>query len=284
MSPTPTVHDIDDLRAMLDATSDATERLQRSHDLLLGEVSRLSVELEHKNRLLARKTRLEVLGEMAAGVAHEIRNPLGGILLYAGLLERDLVGSPKALRSVRSILRGVRSLDSIVGDLLSFTRGFEPSPRPCRLNDICEEALRDAIAEFARTDIRVERRYARPDVALDADPDMLRRAVLNLVLNAIQAMRQEGSLTVRTGLAICDGARAARIEVSDTGPGIAPDIRERLFEPYVTNREGGTGLGLAIVQKIAESHGGEATGANRDEGGAVFTITLPVEPQRRTSA
>jgi signal transduction histidine kinase len=284
MSRTPVVQDIRDLGAVLEAAGEATDRLRHSHDRLLSEVARLSTELEQKNRLLARKTRLEVLGEMAAGVAHEIRNPLGGILLYAGLLERELAGTPTALKSVRSILRGVHSLDSIVGDLLSFTRGFEPAARPCRLDEVCEEALRDAIAEFARTDIRVRREYVRPEIVLEADPDMLRRAVLNLVLNAIQAMRQKGDLTVRTTFACVEGAAAARIEVADTGPGIAPEVCDRLFEPYVTSKSGGTGLGLAIVQKIVESHGGEATGANRDEGGAVFTITLPIEPKRRPSA
>ena len=282
--PTTTERDVHDLSAMLRATSDATERLQHSHDRLLAEVSRLSSELEHKNRLLARKTRLEILGEMAAGVAHEIRNPLGGILLYAGLLERDLVHSPGALKSVRSILRGVKSLDGIVGDLLSFTRGFEPAPRACLLGETCDEALRDAIAEFARTDIRVRREYARPEVVVEADPDMIRRAVLNLVLNAIQAMRQKGDLVVRTGWACVDGARAGLIELGDSGPGIAPSVRERLFEPYVTSKENGTGLGLAIVQKIVESHDGHVTGANRPEGGAVFTITLPVDPRRKPSA
>ena len=277
------VHDIHDLGNMLAAYSAATERLQHSHDRLLEEVSRLSAELERKNKLIARKTRLEVLGEMAAGVAHEIRNPLGGILLYAGLLERDLIGTPEALRRVRSILRGVRSLDNIVGDLLSFTRGFEPAPRACRLGEVCEEALRDAIAEFARTDIRVRREYSKPDLEIEADPDMLRRAVLNLVLNAIQAMKQKGDLIVRTSPCF-EGARAARLEVIDTGCGIADEVRDRLFEPYVTSKENGTGLGLAIVQKIVECHSGAVTGANREEGGAIFTITLPLEPNRKPSA
>ncbi len=284
MGETSVAHDIRNLGAVLEAYSAATDRLQRSHDRLAEEVSRLSEELELKNKLIARKTRLEVLGEMAAGVAHEIRNPLGGILLYAGMLERDLVGAPESLRRVRSILRGVKSLDCIVGDLLSFTRGFEPAMRVCRIGAVCEEALRDAIAEFARTDIRVHREYAKPDFELDADPGMLRRAVLNLVLNAIQAMKQKGDLIVRTGASCVEGARAARVEIIDSGPGIAAEVRDRLFEPYVTSKENGTGLGLAIVQKIVECHGGSVTGANRDEGGAIFTITIPLQPVRGVSA
>ena len=267
---------MDELSALLEVTSEATGRLQQSHDRLLAEVLRLSEELEQKNKLLARKTRLEVLGEMAAGVAHEIRNPLGGILLYAGLLERDLVASPGPLRLARAIMRGVQSLEAIVDDLLSFTRGFEPSPRRCSLRDVAEEALKAAVGELARTDIHVVREYAEPDVPLEGDPELLRRAVLNLVLNAVQAMKKEGVLSVRTGTLHTKGRSACWIEVTDTGPGIAADMLERLFEPYVTNKLGGTGLGLAIARKIVESHRGEIDARNLDTGGACFRATLPV--------
>ena len=264
-----------DLSDVLQVYHEATERLQRSHDRLLREVSRLSAELEHKNKLLDRKTRLEVLGEMAAGVAHEIRNPLGGIVLYAGLLERDLANAPEPLRLVRSILSGVKSLDAIVGDLLSFTRGFEPSPVRCKLTGIVEDALKDAVGELARTEIKVHREYADADVELEADPQLLRRAILNLILNAIQAMGSEGDLFVRTGEVGDEGNPSCWVEVADSGPGIDSDMRESLFEPYVTNKQGGTGLGLAIVEKIVESHGGEVTARNLEERGACFRIVVP---------
>lgn len=264
-----------DLSDVLQVYHEATERLQRSHDRLLREVSRLSAELEHKNKLLDRKTRLEVLGEMAAGVAHEIRNPLGGIVLYAGLLERDLANAPEPLRLVRSILSGVKSLDAIVGDLLSFTRGFEPSPVRCKLTGIVEDALKDAVGELARTEIKVHREYADADVELEADPQLLRRAILNVILNAIQAMGSEGDLFVRTGEGGDEGNPSCWVEVADSGPGIDSDMRDSLFEPYVTNKQGGTGLGLAIVEKIVESHGGEVTARNLEERGACFRMVVP---------
>ncbi|HUW58499.1 MAG TPA: ATP-binding protein [Planctomycetota bacterium] len=278
MTKSSVVDSRDDLSAVLQVYSEATERLEVSHDRLMAEVARLSAELVQKNKLLERKRRLEILGEMAAGVAHEIRNPLGGIVLYAGLLERELAECPGSLRLVRSILSGVQSLDAIVGDLLSFTRGFEPAPGRCCLASVVAQALMDAVGDIGRTEIRVQREFADPDVELEADEGLLRRAVLNLVRNAVQAMGREGDLFVRTGAGQGTQAESCWMEVTDTGPGIAPDMETRLFEPYVTNKEGGTGLGLAIVQKIVESHGGRVTAENRDGGGASFRITLPLQP------
>jgi len=229
MTSSTSVKGGDELSGLLERYGEATERLRLSHDRLLSEVTRLSRELEQKNKLLDRKTRLEVLGEMAAGVAHEIRNPLGGILLYAGLLERDLDDSHEPLRLVRAIMTGVRSLNGIVDDLLSFTRGFEPSPTPCTLNGVVEDALRAAVGELARTEIRVVRDYAEGDLTVEADGELLRRAVLNLVLNAVQAMKTEGRLTARTGGTDRGGAAACFIEIVDTGPGISDEMMPRLF-------------------------------------------------------
>jgi signal transduction histidine kinase len=271
MGSTTTTPTAEELQSLLAMYSRATERLQVSHDRLMSEVSLLSAELEHKNKLLARKTRLEVLGEMAAGVAHEIRNPLGGILLYSGLLERDLADQEGPLRLVRAIRSGVSSLDAIVDDLLSFTRGFEPTLRPCTLEAVAEDALRAAVGDLARTDVWVVRDFAEGGTPLEADAELLRRATLNIVLNAIQAMGKAGTLTVRTRR---EGV-GAHLEVCDTGPGIAPEMRDRLFEPYATGKQGGTGLGLAIVEKIVESHGGEVRAHNAAEGGACFRMMLP---------
>ena len=265
----------EELMAVLEAYSEATERLQKSHGKLHEQVASLSAELEQKNKLLERKTRLEVLGEMAAGVAHEIRNPLGGILLYAGLLERDLAGSPEALRLIRSIMSGVRSLNTTVADLLSFTRGFEATIHVCSLSRVIESTLTDAIGELARTDVVVNREYANPDIEVMVDPELLRRAILNLVLNAIQAMGKRGTLSMRNGMTGDVEEGAWWIEVSDTGPGVNSEIMDRLFEPYVTDKPGGTGLGLAIVQKIAESHGGMASVSNLGDGGACFRLEFP---------
>ena len=274
----------EELMALLAAYSEATERLQSSHRKLHEQVASLSAELEQKNKLLERKTRLEVLGEMAAGVAHEIRNPLGGILLYAGLLERDLAGSPEALRLVRSIMSGVRSLNTTVTDLLSFTRGFEASIHVCCLSRVMEGALTDAIGDLARTDVVVRREYSSLDIEVMADPELLRRAMLNLVLNAIQAMGKNGTLTIRSGMAGDVEEGVWWIEVRDTGPGINGKVMDRLFEPYVTDKEGGTGLGLAIVQKVAESHGGTASACNLDGGGACFRLEFPSGGRRRVAS
>lgn len=265
-----------ELMELLERYHVATERLHRSHGTLQEEVARLSAELEHKNKLLARKTRLELLGEMSTGVAHEIRNPLGGIRLYAGLLARDLAGRPAERRLVEKVISGIRSLDLIVGDLLSFTRGFEPELRPVVLEHVVESAMEAAQGELEQRHTRVRRLYEPCEVTMQADPELLKRAFLNVILNAAQAMVEGGLLTVRSGCGTVRGRAARTVSFGDTGPGVSQAMRDRLFEPFATDKESGTGLGLAMVQRVVEAHRGQIEVRNADGGGAVFLFTIPL--------
>ncbi len=260
---------------LLDRYHAASERLQHSHEKLQGEVSRLSAELAHKNELLARRTRLEVLGQMSAGVAHEIRNPLGAIRLYAGLLIRDLVDRPGERRLVEKIIDGVGGMETVVSDLLSFTRGFEPKIRPVCIEDVVDDALESALAVIERRHIDVRLLYQEELGQVRVDPEMLKRAFVNVILNAAQAMGDFGTLIVRTGLGMLEGKPVRTVSFRDTGPGISARIMERLFDPFATDRESGTGLGLAIVQGIVRAHGGKVEAWNSVDGGAIFHFSLP---------
>jgi signal transduction histidine kinase len=252
--------DLGELTRLMDTFNQATEKLADSY----AQIGRLQKEIAEKDRQLSRKTRLEMLGRMAAQLAHEIRNPLAGIQLYASLLRRDLAADGEKVRTLDRILSAVSGLEALVDDMLTFGRDLEPRRSFRSFGPLAEEALELARGPLAEK--RIEVTLDLDGAAADVDGDMVRRVFLNLILNAAQAMEPGGSLTIR--------ARGRSISFSDTGPGIPAEILEKLFTPFVTSKAKGTGLGLAIAQKIVEAHGGAIEAKNSPEGGAVFTVRL----------
>ncbi|MBW3598420.1 MAG: HAMP domain-containing histidine kinase [Planctomycetes bacterium] len=271
-------HDSPDLAAVLAAWDEATQRLHASHETLRAEVRRLSDELAVKNKELARKNRLADLGQMASHVAHEVRNSLMPLTLYSSLLRRRLAGDADTLSFVDKIDSGLTALEATVNDLLNFTRDRDPQWRSFSLHGLLQDVCESLKPQFAAQGVSVEV-DAPPDALGFADADMLRRCVLNLMLNALDAMPEGGQLV----LTACTGSEGLDIEVADSGPGISPDDEERLFEPFFTTKSEGTGLGLAIVQRIAEAHRGRVCVRNCPEGGAAFTIHIPRPAERRAA-
>ncbi len=273
--PAPLPADAGALAELMRSFNDTAERLQRSHDLLQERVAELQRELEQKNQELETKRRLAVLGEMAACIAHEIRNPLGGIGLYAGLLQREVAQNQDQARLAERIVSGVKGLNALVEDILTFTGGLQPSVAPVRIEAVLDEALSFCVDRVAERKIRVERRPAAEDARVVADPGMLVRVFLNLFINAIQAMEVGGRLTLETREDPLDGRPGWLVSVRDTGPGIPAEALARLFTPFYTAKSRGTGLGLAIAARIVESHRGRVEGRNHPDGGAEFVVRLP---------
>ncbi|GMV96245.1 MAG: sensor histidine kinase [Phycisphaerae bacterium] len=263
-----------ELGAIISAYNDVTEQLKAAHERLREEVHRLRDELARKNRQLRRRERLAALGELAAGVAHEIRNPLGGIRLLASLLEKDLKDRPEALRLTGKIVKGVGRLETIVNDILQFGRPVDPSPGPVSLEQVLRESVELAEARAEPTSVKITLACRLKDAELHTDGAMLQRAVLNLLLNAVDAAAGRPEPTVWLEARAGTIGRVV-ISVSDNGPGIGADLMDRIFNPFFTTKDSGTGLGLAIVHRIAEALGGSVQAANRREGGAVFTLSLP---------
>lgn len=258
------------LAAILEAWNDATLRLQQTHETLQGEVSRLTDELAKKDQELARQTRLADLGRMASHVAHEVRNSLVPVNLYLSLLRRRLSDDSGSLDVLAKVEAGFTALDATVNDLLSFTAHREPQWRSFILQDLIEEII-DSLApqfEAQRIDVSLD---VPPNTVVTADREMMRRAILNLVLNSVDAMPHGGEIVVtsyqrRGGL---------ELEIADSGPGLPEDSKGKVFDPFFTTKATGTGLGLSIVNRIVEAHGGRVTAMNCPEGGAAFTIELP---------
>jgi signal transduction histidine kinase len=259
-----------DVERLLEAWNTATARLQETHQTLREQVRRLSDELEIKNRELARKNRLADLGQLASHVAHEVRNGLMPLTLYASLLRRRLSADAGSQSVLDKIETGLTALDTIVNDLLHFTVDRVPQKTQFDSYELVRE-----VCQALQPQLDAQRIVTELDVPLGlgllADRDMVRRALLNLVLNALDVMPDGGELIV-TGVRTPQGIE---IEVADSGPGVSDEVLKRAFEPFYTTKSGGTGLGLAIVYRTLQMHGGEVTAANCPQGGAAFTLKFP---------
>lgn len=267
------VPDAADLQIILAAWNEATDRLQRTHESLQAEVRRLSDELEAKNRELARRNRLADLGQMASHVAHEVRNGLVPLKLYLSLLKRRVREDDTSSEIVGNVESGFAALEVIVSDLLHFSAHRDPKLQVISPGALVHNLCQSLQPQFAAQGITVTC-DAPLELRAQADADMLRRALLNLILNAVDAMPHGGQLDVTT----CRTPLGIEIEVADSGPGLPLDALTRLFEPFFTTKSNGTGLGLAIVERIAEAHGGQVLAMNCPQGGAAFTLCLPHQP------
>ncbi len=229
-----------------------------------------------------RSQRLETMGTMAAALAHEIRNPLSTMSVNLQLLAEDFA-QPKtpveqrALRRARLLLGEVRRLDAVVNDFLNLVRGYEVKPEVVDLELLAADLLRFTEAENARLGIRP--RYS-PDPGARyvlADPALLRTALMNLVVNAQQAMAEAGGeLLVETA----GREQDVEIRITDTGPGIAPELHEKIFRPWFSTKEGGTGLGLPTARRIVEELGGEMRLQSEVGRGTRFTLSVPRPPRQ----
>lgn len=265
---------MEELASIFEAYNELTERMSRSHEQLQGEVARLHEELKQKNELLERKSRLAALGEMAAGVAHEIRNPLGGVQLYASLLAKDLEGNPESLKWVKKISKAVVGLNQIVTDMLTFTNSSNCEKTEINLAGMLVEASDMAAMQARDKNVRIVI-DCDSDLTVKADLNMLHRILLNLVLNSIAAVDEHGVVVMTGRQGDIDGY-AAKIEVVDDGCGIPANIIDKIFNPFYTTKDVGTGLGLAIVHRLVECHEGIITASNNNDGkGARFTVLLP---------
>ena len=242
--------------------------------VILEDVTTLK-ELQAQNE---RSRRLAAMGEMAANIVHEIRNPLGGIELMASLLVEELPPDQEQGELACQILAGVRSLHHVLSNLSLFNRNLAPSCVRTDLNGFLDEALKYSAELIRRQNVKVRRGFADPAPWVSFDPELFKQVVLNLVINALQAMPSGGRIGIETQTnhpAEGVGEGYVQIAVSDTGRGFSPESREKMFAPFYTTKPRGTGLGLSIVQKIVTAHGGEVEAESRSGAGSRFIIRLP---------
>jgi len=243
-------------------------------------------QLEERERL---RDRLAALGEMAAAIAHEVKNPLAGIEVMAGILKRQLTESPDAQNILADIIKEAKMANVIVQEVLAFVRPLRLQVEDVSVGDVVRDAVTMAESHWQKG--KIEIRVAVPESLrpIQGDPHQLRQIFTNFVTNAFEAMNGAGTIEI-TAVAI-DGEEESTtaeqtpgpmvmITITDTGPGIPPEVMDRIFSPFFTTKPQGSGLGLAIVRKIVDAHDGRIDVGQRPGGGTVFRVTLPVRSQQ----
>jgi two-component system, NtrC family, sensor histidine kinase HydH len=248
----------------------------------------LSEKLEETNRQLRRAQadarraeRLAALGQLSAGLAHEIRNPLGVIKGSADMLNRKVATSEPLVAELAGYISSeVNRLNALVVRFLDFARPSKLELRPERITEIVDRGLEAATASVPNTDVKIERQYAPNLPAIPADPQLCEQVFVNLITNALQAMQTEeasAEKTLRLSIAPenSTGEPGVGVIVEDTGPGVPPELREQIFNPFFTSKKDGVGLGLSIVAKIMDDHRGTIRLEDNTPRGARFHLFFP---------
>jgi two-component system nitrogen regulation sensor histidine kinase GlnL len=245
-------------------------------------------QIEERDRL---RDRLAALGEMAAAIAHEVKNPLASIEVMAGVLRRQLTDQPEALETLTDIIKEAKMANAIVVEVLEFVRPISLQVDRVSLGEVLKDSITLAEAKMRRGAVTVETNVAPEVPELLADSHQLRQLFTNLLANAFEALGGEGHVDIRAEFLPGEDEQAGSgeplapqvaVEVKDNGPGIGADDLERIFSPFFTTKPQGTGLGLAIVRKVVDAHDGRIDAVSAPGRGATFKITLPVVPSVRT--
>ncbi|HOP06935.1 MAG TPA: PAS domain-containing protein [candidate division Zixibacteria bacterium] len=269
---------------MRDAEGQLSGAVEVLHDLT--RVKRMESELARLNTLAA-------LGEMAATIAHEVRNPLNGIAGFAALLQRDLDEEDSRHKTATKIVKGVETLNKTVSTLLNYTRFEEINKTYLDMRKFLVDTVDRYTAEnrgkIGDVSFEVDRSVNNESLSLQFDPILIKQAVINLLQNAVQAIKGEGVVGLEVKrwsviearrelgerLLLDNDETVVEVIVHDSGPGIKREYRERVFSPFFSIRKGGNGLGLAVVWKVVKAHGGEVFVDDGPLGGAAFHLLLP---------
>lgn len=245
-------------------------------DELLHRVEQAVTKLQERERDVRRSERLAAVGQLAAGVAHEIRNPLTSVILLLETTRRDPAAGGLTDQDLDLIEAELHRIEGSLQTLIDYARPPELRRARVDLAAVARDAVHVARGRFDLQKVTVHLDAPPSPVELDGDRDQLRQVVLNLVLNALDVMPHGGKLGVAVRPAGPD--RTIELAVTDTGPGIRADLLPRLFQPFITGKPTGLGLGLVVSKRIVEEHGGTIRGSNPPGGGARFTVRLPAPP------
>jgi two-component system, NtrC family, sensor histidine kinase HydH len=238
-----------------------------------GIIQKRAMERLRLKERLSRAERLSSLGEMAAGISHEIRNPLGIIRSSAELLKKKVTKIDPSNTIPDIIVEEANRLNRIITDFINFAKPRSPNLSPCHIQEIIEKNITFLSMQIEEKGYRIQQNYPDSLPMIQADAALLYQSFLNILINAMQAMPDGG----RIDISISADDRIVTIKFEDEGQGIPDDVLDKIWDPFFTTKEMGTGLGLGVVKNIIESHGGSIQIQNRPSGGAVVIVELPVE-------
>ena len=275
------------------STRDELGHLSRSFSSMVKRLSVAQKELERQQQeQMLQVKHLASLGELAASVAHEVKNPLAGIKLAIQVLAKEPRVADSQRETIQEIVRSIDRLDKTITDLLSYSRTSPPTLKPSNLHEVLEAGLFSVKEEAQVTGVRMEKLFDLTLPLLPLDPRQMEGVFLNLFLNALQAMPQGGILTIQTRRRESGYRRQesvsdrpgpeegwAEVTVTDTGEGIPPGVLGEIFRPFYTTKAKGTGLGLSLVQRVVEQHHGQVFAQSRVGVGTTFYLFLPIPAQ-----
>ncbi len=276
--------------------ADGLPALQQQVQFVSGRIKQVIEELQSTRREAIRAERLAAVGELAAGIAHEVRNPLTSVKLLIQAVERNQAADSDDKQRLQIVQQEIARIETTMQELLDYARPPKLHRVRHDIRNTLRRALNLAAGRAQQSNIHIDEQLGENPVVVDADPEKLQQVFINLLLNAIEEMPSGGTLYVGidAGGPAANGAHAPskeptlRIVFRDTGCGIRAEVLERLFQPFVTSKERGIGLGLAISRQIMHEHEGQLSACNPPPGGAMFVVELPyvraVSPGRPASA
>lgn len=274
----------DELGELADAFNTMTLNLKKAREELEGwgrdleqMVQQRTLEVTRMQAQLIRSEKLASLGELVAGIAHEINNPLTGIMVFSSLIQSAPTLDPALKRDIETVLRETKRCADIVKGLLEFARCAPPQKAPCSLNDISDAALELVRHQILFQDVTIVRQYAGRLPALHLDSNQIEQVLVNMFVNAGHAMMGEGMLIVVTG--VDRNAETAFVKITDNGCGIPEANLDKIFDPFFSTKSSkGTGLGLSVSYGIVQEHGGRIEVESQEGVGTTFTVVLPLHP------
>jgi signal transduction histidine kinase len=274
---------LDDINAFIKITSTIlenqllTNKVNRLDYRFKEEMEKKSIELESINRQLLLSGRLSALGQLASGVAHEIKNPLAVIKMLIATMDSEIGGESELKNDINVVKSEIMRIEEIVNHFLNFARPKTVEKKPEDINKIISEVFDFLKIKIKEKNIKLSFELYSPLKKIQVDKNQIKQVFLNIILNGIEAVKNDenGELNIKTLVVSKKSGNFLQIEVNDNGPGIDEKIISSIFEPFTTGRQDGLGLGLSICYRIISDHGGSIFAKNRLSGGAKFEINLP---------
>jgi signal transduction histidine kinase len=254
------------------------EELDLHINRLIGRINQAHEDLRRNRELLERSSKLAAIGKIAPALAHEIRNPLTAIkMLIYSMMEEPGISKDK-LHDLEIITHEINRVEGFLQNFLKYARPAKPQMQLISIVPVVQETLQLMQPRFRQSKVKLIESHEQENLKIKADPDMIKQVVMNLVLNAVESIGQEGELRFSTQTKTDNEENTfLQIIISDNGPGIPDDILDSLFDPFVKGKDQGIGLGLSISQRIAELHHGWINASNNSGRGATFTVNLPLK-------